>query len=129
MNLMKAVVVTPEGIIYQVNLAEPLYQSAGTVVQGGIEFVFPPLLKQPYCFICNENFIFEDMPVNLIASYLYGYNEKSNPNPICGNIVIMKLGFRNGEPHVIGLSSEEARDIERDMQLIRMWFSLEVQHG
>ena len=43
--------------------------------------------------------------LNLVGSVLYGTPEHGQP--IVGDIVIMKDGYDNGEPDIVGLSDED----------------------
>lgn len=75
-------------------------------VGGHLEIVRPKRLQRPYVMICNENFIYEQLPFNLIASSLYGTPEHGKP--ILGDVVIMK----EENEHLTGMTEDEARQIK-----------------
>jgi hypothetical protein len=83
----------------------PAYKSVGKAVDGYIEIVHPRRLEFPYCMIVNEEGLLRGLPLNPYGSYLYGI--EAHGNPIVGDIVILKEGFVNGEPDLVGLSDEE----------------------
>ena len=83
----------------------PAYKSVGKAVDGYIEIVHPRRLGFPYCMIVNEEGLLRGLPLNPYGSYLYGI--EAHGNPIVGDSVILKEGFVNGEPDLVGLSDEE----------------------
>lgn len=107
---MKVVVVRTDGTVYVERLTRPIHQSAGTIVGGNIEMVYPARLKQPYCMICNEIFLWENLPLNRVGCYLYGTD--LHGQPICGNIIISKI---KGED-LADLTEAETKDIIKAME-------------
>lgn len=73
-------------------------------VGGFFEIVQPMHLKEPYVIVCDDEGILKRKSLNPIASLWYG-------SAIVGDVVIMKEGFRDGEPDIIGLDEEEAQYI------------------
>ena len=67
-------------------------------------------LRHPYCMIVNEEGRLLDLPLNYVGSYFYGTDQHGEP--IVGNIVIMKDGYRGGEPDIVGLNDIEAEQIK-----------------
>lgn len=102
---MKGIVVTPDIELTVQDFSEPLYKSVGAVVGGCIEHVHPKGLPQPYCLICNDNGLALELPINYIGSLLYG--TPKHGYPIVGTIVLMKDGFVNSEPDIVGLDDED----------------------
>lgn len=98
---MKGIVITPAMEIRVQEFSAPLYESLGAAVGGYIEHVLPRGLERPYCLICNEEGRLKGLPVNPIASWLYGMQEHGQP--IVGTIVLMKDEARD----IVGLSSED----------------------
>ena len=49
------------------------------------------------------------LPMNAYGSFLY--RTQIHGSPIVGNIIIMKDGYENGEPDIVGLSDDEAAEI------------------
>lgn len=84
---------------------EPLYQTIGQTVGGHIELVRPVGLPDPLLMIVNEEGLLRGLELNLIASILYGILDHGQP--IVGNAVIMKQGFVNGEPDIVGLDDAD----------------------
>lgn len=71
------------------------------IVGGYIEIVRPIGLPSKYLIVCDEEGVLKNLEVNKAGSLLYSA-------PIVGDIVIMKDGFRNGEPDIVGMDDEEA---------------------
>lgn len=78
----------------------------------------PRGLPAPLMMLVNEEGLLEGLPMNTIGSILYG--TQIHGQPIVGNIVIMKEGWVNGEPDIVGLEEpdilwlrEMAADISR----------------
>lgn len=109
---MKAVVIKTTGSIYPVTLTKPLYRSAGAIINDHIEIVRPINLKRPYVMICAESGLLKEMPLNLIASYLYGMQHHGNP--IVGDVIIM----REDGVNLVGLEDFELLRIQAQMSML-----------
>lgn len=107
---MKGIVVTSDLEIRIEEFSDPLYKTVGSAVGGYIEHVKPARLRHPYCMIVNEEGRLLDLPLNYVGSYFYGTDQHGEP--IVGNIVIMKDGYRGGEPDIVGLNDVEAEQIK-----------------
>ena len=107
---MKGIVVTTDLEIRIEEFSDPLYKTVGSAVGGYIEHVKPARLRHPYCMIVNEEGRLLDLPLNYVGSYFYGTDQHGEP--IVGNIVIMKDGYRGGEPDIVGLNDVEADQIK-----------------
>lgn len=107
---MKGVVVTTDLEIRIEEFIDPLYKTVGSAVGGYIEHVKPARLRHPHCMIVNEEGRLLDLPLNYVGSYFYGTDQHGEP--IVGNIVIMKDGYRGGEPDIVGLNDVEAEQIK-----------------
>lgn len=107
---MKGIVVTTDLEIRIEEFIDPLYKTVGSAVGGYIEHVKPARLRHPYCMIVNEEGRLLDLPLNYVGSYFYGTDQHGEP--IVGNIVIMKDGYRGGEPDIVGLNDVEAEQIK-----------------
>ena len=119
---MKAVVIKTTGSIYPVTLTKPLHRSAGAIVNDQIEVVRPINLKRPYVLICAESGRLKDMPLNLVASYLYGTHHHGNP--IVGDVIIMR---ENGVD-LVGLEDLELLRIQSQMSgLWDLLYQLEME--
>ena len=88
------------------DLDEPLYKTAGKEVGGYTEVVHPRRLESPFCLLVNEEGLIMNLPTNQIGSYWYGTDVHGYP--IVGDIIVMKDGYTNGEPDIVGLSEEQA---------------------
>ena len=113
---MKGVVVTTDLDIRVEDFADPLYKTVGAAVDGYIEHVRPIRLEEPFCMIVNEEGRLRGLPRNLTGSFLYGTD--IHCEPIVGNIVIMKDGYRNGEPDIVGLTDEEIERVQSSMSTL-----------
>ncbi len=91
------------------DFAELLYKTVGAVVGGHIEHVNPQRLDDPYCMIVNEEGRLLGLSVNPIGSYFYKTDEHCQP--IVGDIVIMKNGFTDGEPDIVGLDDADIEEL------------------
>ena len=107
---MKGIVVTTDLEIRIEEFSDPLYKTVGSAVGGYIEHVKPARLRHPYCMIVNEEGRLLDLPLNYVGSYFYGTDQHGEP--IVGNIVLMKDGYRGGEPDIVGLNDVEAEQIK-----------------
>lgn len=107
---MKGIVVTTDLEIRIEEFSDPLYKTVGSAVGGYIEHVKPARLRHPYCMIVNEEGRLLDLPLNYVGSHFYGTDQHGEP--IVGNIVIMKDGYRGGEPDIVGLNDVEAEQIK-----------------
>lgn len=107
---MKGIVVTTDLEIRIEEFSDPPYKTVGSAVGGYIEHVKPARLRHPYCMIVNEEGRLLDLPLNYVGSYFYGTDQHGEP--IVGNIVIMKDGYRGGEPDIVGLNDVEAEQIK-----------------
>lgn len=107
---MKGIVVTTDLEIRIEEFSDQLYKTVGSAVGGYIEHVKPARLRHPYCMIVNEEGRLLDLPLNYVGSYFYGTDQHGEP--IVGNIVIMKDGYRGGEPDIVGLNDVEAEQIK-----------------
>ena len=112
---MKGIVINTEGRMHVEDYGEPLYQTVGKTVGGGIEHVRPRLLPEPYCMVVNDEGLLIGLPQNPIGSALYG--TASHGVPIVGNVVILKDGFTEDGPDIIGLD-------ETDLSLIGNYLEL-----
>ena len=107
---MKGIVVTTDLEIRIEEFSDPLNKTVSSAVGGYIEHVKPARLRHPYCMIVNEEGRLLDLPLNYVGSYFYGTDQHGEP--IVGNIVIMKDGYRGGEPDIVGLNDVEAEQIK-----------------
>lgn len=109
---MKAVVIKTTGNIYPVTLTNPLHRSVGAIVNDHIEVVRPINLKRPYVMICAESGLLKDMPLNIVASYLYGMQHHGVP--IVGDVIIM----REDGVNLIGLEDLELLRVQAQMSAL-----------
>lgn len=113
---MKGVVVTTDLEVRVEDFEEPLYKTVGAAVGGYIEHVRPMRLKEPFCMIVNEEGRLHKLPINLVGSFFYGTDFHNEP--IVGNIVIMKDGYRNGEPDIVGLDDTEIEKVQNSISTL-----------
>lgn len=109
--MKKGVVITTDDKVYTAELSTPLFEGAKEILGGYMEHVLPRGLESPYCFLCNEEGLLMGLPINAYGSFLY--RTHVHGNPIVGNIIIMKDGYEDGEPDIIGLSDDEAAAISK----------------
>lgn len=102
---MKGIVITTENEMSVQDFTYPLHESLGAVVGGWIELVNPRGLQQPYCMIVNEEGLIANLDFNTVGSFLY--QTYIHGSPILGNIVLMKHGFTDDGPDIVGLDDED----------------------
>ena len=120
---MKSIVVTTDLEIRIEEFSDPLYKTVGSAVGGYIEHVKPARLRHPYCMIVNEEGRLLDLPLNYVGSYFYGTDQHGEP--IVGNIVIMKDGYRNGEPDIVGLDDSEVERVKYTISTLMSMMNLQ----
>lgn len=107
---MKGIVFTTDEKMYVKDFEQPLYKTVGEVVGGYIEVVHPRGLKDPLCFICNEEGLLQSLPLNPIGCVWY--RTADHGHPIVGNIVVMKEGWTDDGPDIVGLTDEEIAKVK-----------------
>lgn len=120
---MKGVVVTTNHEVRVEDFSDPLYKTVGSAVGGYIEHVKPARLRHPYCMIVNEEGRLLDLPLNHIGSFFYGTDQHGEP--IVGNIVVMKDGYRNGEPDIVGLDDSEVERVKYTISTLMSMMNLQ----
>lgn len=120
---MKGIVVTTDLEIRIEEFSDPLYKTVGSAVGGYIEHVKPARLRHPYCMIVNEEGRLLDLPLNHIGSFFYGTDQHGEP--IAGNIVVMKDGFRDGEPDIVGLDDSEVEQVKHTISTLMSMMNLQ----
>lgn len=109
MESARGVVVTTENYAYIKEFSYPLFESCRPVLDGWIETVHPKGLERPFVMLVNEEGLLMEKPLNLTGSFFYGTHEHGQP--IVGNIILMKIGYRDGERDIVGLDEDEASDL------------------
>ncbi len=110
--MMRVLVVPPSGPCEVKEFGGSL-DELQQLVGGYIEIVAPMAFRDHprIRMIVNEDFLAEDLPFNLFASYIYGYG--THRDPILGTVVFAYEGWVNGEPDLVGLPDEELRFLQR----------------
>lgn len=111
---MKGLVITTENTMYVKEFQKPLYKSVGEIVGGYIEVVNPRYLEIPLCFVCNEEGILKNLPLNVMGSLWYG--TQYHGHPILGNIVVMKEDWTEDGYDLVGLDDGEIGKIKELVQ-------------
>ena len=120
---MKGVVVTTNHEVRVEDFSDPLYKTVGSAVGGYIEHVHPMRLARPLCMIVNEEGRLLDLPLKHIGSFFYGTDQHGEP--IVGNIVVMKDGYRNGEPDIVGLDDSEVERVKYTISTLMSMMNLQ----
>lgn len=113
---MKGIVVTTDLDVSIQDFSVPLYKSVGETVGGYIEHVNPIGLNKNYCMIVNEEGRIHGLPINYYGSLLYG--TPFHGEPIVGTIVIMKDGWVDGEPDIVGLDEDEIQTFYTEIKKV-----------
>lgn len=106
---MKGIIVTAKNEMRMVDYDPPHYDVIKEAVGGWYEHVKPRRLKRPYCMMVNEEGLLLRLPTNDYGCYLY--DTLSHGAPIVGDIMILKDGYHDGEPDVVGMDEDEARTV------------------
>lgn len=107
----RGIVVTTGNAAYVASFGKPLHRTVRQVLDGCFECVRPRGLPEPYVMLVNDEGLIQHLPMNLFGSFLYG--TFGHGQPIVGDVILMKTGYRDGEPDIIGLDDG---DIERLMR-------------
>lgn len=113
---MKGLVVTTENEVLVKEFDQPLNESIGEVVGGYIEIVHPRGLAYPFTMIVNEEGLMQDLPLNLVGSYLYEAHKHGHP--IVGNIVIMAEGMTPSGYDITGLPDDAIESLKNQISQI-----------
>jgi hypothetical protein len=105
----RGVVVTTDDRAYVKEFGYPLHHSCESTLGGWIETVRPRGLDRPYMMLVNEEGLLHDLPFNVVGSFLY--QTHIHGQPIAGNIILMKDGYRDGERDIVGLEEDEAEKL------------------
>lgn len=105
----RGLVVTTGNECYVAEFPYPLHKSCRSTLGGWIETVHPGGLERPYMMLVNEEGLVHNLPLNMVGCFLYKTHEHGCP--IVGNVILMKLGFRDGEPDIVGLEEDEAEKL------------------
>lgn len=107
---MEAVVIYSSGLVTKIDVPEngrPLYKQIRFVISGYMENTYPKNLPDGYIMIVNEEGKLNRLPVNTIATMVYG----SDVDFIVGNVIILKFGEFEGESDVVGMTEAEADEV------------------
>lgn len=104
---MVGLVVTAEDEMSIVEYDSPHYDVIQKAVGGWYEHVHPAGLERPYCMMANEEGLLLNLPLNRLASILYG--ALRHGQPIVGDVIFLKEGCHDGEPDLVGMTAEEAQ--------------------
>ena len=109
---MKGIVISTANTIQTTEIPEnghPLYDLVRGAVGGYIENVYPMRLDRNLIMVVNEEGLLMGLPINPVASYLYGMD--IHGQPIVGNVIILKKGYFEDEPDIVGIPDDEAETI------------------
>lgn len=105
----KGILITADNKICIKDFERPLYESVGAAVGGCIELVrcaaFPSPIKNAVMIVCDDGLL-KNLRLNMAGSCMYG--TPFHGSPIVGDIVIMKMGYTDDNPDVVGLTNEES---------------------
>lgn len=113
---MKGLVVTTENEVLVKEFDQPLNESIGEAVGGYIEIVHPRDLAYPFTMIVNEEGLMQNLPLNLVGSYLYETHKHGHP--IVGNIVIMAEGMTPSGYDITGLPDDAIESLKNQISQI-----------
>lgn len=111
---MKAVTISANSIMDVIDVPHngtPLYEQMHKAVGGYYQNVYPRRLPSKYVMVVNEEGLLLGLPYNPIASYLY--EQDKHGRPIVGNVIILKMGYYDCEPDVVGMTDVEVEEIKK----------------
>lgn len=103
---MLGLVITTDDKMYKKEFSAPLFMSVMQTI-GGFEIVTPVGLPHPFCFMVDGDGLRKGLPVNPVGTAWYD----ALPNKIVGDIVVMKKGWTEDGPDIVGLTEEEYETI------------------
>lgn len=109
MDKARGVVITTDGLAYVKEFPYPLHRGCKSTLGGWIEVAHPRGLDRPYVMLVNEEGLLHDLPMNMVGSFFY--QTHIHGQPIVGNIILMKDGYRDGERDIVGLGEDEAEKL------------------
>lgn len=101
---MLGLVVTPNGTMYKKYFSKPLCNSVGKVIDGYIERVRAVFLPRPFIIIVNEEGLLKKLQPNPVGCAWYS-------GMIVGNLVVMKDGYTDEGPDIVGLTDQELKKV------------------
>lgn len=108
---MLALKITTTGEISRVELTTtPFFEAVKKEIGGYMEIVKPMRLKEPYVMIVDEEGLLKQLPLKKTGSYLYKTDEHGQP--IVGDILIMKFGYTEEGPDVMGLDEKDMKVLD-----------------
>lgn len=110
---MKAITISTDSVIEVIDVPSngaPLYEQIRKAVNGHMENVYPRRLPAGYVMVVNEEGRLINLPENPIGSYLY--QTDIHGEPIVGNVIILKLGYYDCEPDVVGMTDADVAKIK-----------------
>lgn len=111
---MKGILITTDNALEVRDFGAPLHKTLSEAVDGYIEIVHPMGLASPLVMIVNDEGLLRGLPMNSVGSKLYGMH--IHGNPIVGNIVIMKTGWTDDGPDIVGLDEKEITELTASLQ-------------
>lgn len=81
---------------------------------GFFEIVRCRSLSHKYLMLVDDCGLLKELPINGIASELYGV--RIHGCPICGNVLIMCEGIVDGEPDIVGMTEEDTAELIRNLR-------------
>ena len=115
---MKGIVINTDNTVEIRDFGEPLYKTVGEAVGGCIDIVHPTGLAEPLVMIVNDEGLILELPMNTIGSLLYGTH--IHGVPIVGNLVIMKTGWTDDGPDIVGLDDQEVEELTASLKAFCM---------
>ena len=103
-QLQKEIQTTRFGSLIYIKLCQNLGRGL-ILVLPGIKLVIVTLLFQQL----RMGSLLHDLPLNLVGSFFY--QTHIHGQPIVGNIILMKDGYRDGERDIVGLEEDEAEKL------------------
>lgn len=118
--------------VMEIKTFDPINDDVNDVIREELngafyEVVHPRTLSHKFLMMVDDLGVYEDLPVNPIASEIYGVSV--HECPIFGTAVIMREDMVDGEPDIVGLTDPDCDELIEEMKniiVIRNGYSKEV---
>ena len=108
--------ISPDGTIEikEFNPLDDINEVIHAALDSYYEIVRCRSLPHKYLMLVDDCGLLKSLPVNPVASELYGI--RIHGCPICGPALIMREDFVDGEPDIVGMTEEDTAELVRKLR-------------
>jgi hypothetical protein len=109
--MLKGILIQTNLVVKKITIDKPHLENIQKLVGGYPELVLcktkfgREILPNDGCFLCNEDGLQLQLPLNIIGTSLYG------SSPVVGDIILLKTGSIRGEQDLVSLTDDEIAKI------------------